>query len=62
MKPADIVKNKGIRRRYERGGLTKETARVGYYDRLRVLAMTAVILIHVCGSAATSLAADDGRH
>ena len=40
------------------GGLTKETARVGYYDRLRVLAMTAVILIHVCGSAATSLAAD----
>lgn len=37
---------------------TKEVTRIGYYDRLRVLAMTAVILIHVCGSAATSLAAD----
>ena len=32
---------------------TKQPARIGYYDRLRVLAMTAVILIHVCGSAAT---------
>lgn len=36
---------------------TKQPARIGYYDRLRVLAMTAVVLIHVCGSAATSLAA-----
>ena len=34
---------------------TKQPARIGYYDRLRVLAITAVILIHVCGSAALSL-------
>lgn len=34
-----------------------DTARVGYYDRMRVLAMTAVVLLHVCASPATDLAA-----
>ncbi len=37
---------------------TKPNGRVAYYDRLRILAMIGVVLVHVCAGTVTELAAD----